>query len=180
MEEIYKDIEDFEDLYQVSNIGKIKSLPKTVNGNGRSNSTRFLKERIRKQHINKKGYYGIVLCKDGKMYYGETHRIIAKAFIPNPLNLSQVNHKNGIKSDNRIENLEWCDASYNIKHAVNMGLLPKPIGERNAMAKLSEKQVQEIRQLNGKLMHKEIAELYGVGRSNVTVILNNKSWRSKK
>lgn len=103
MKEIWKDIEGYEGLYQVSNLGRVKSL-----GNGGSNS----KERILKQ-LNKNGYFGVCLCKEGKPKGFDIHRLVASEFIPNPDNLPMVNHKDECKTNNRVDNLEWCSAKYN-------------------------------------------------------------------
>ena len=111
MEEIWKDVIGYEGLYQVSNLGRIKSLAK-----------RGKPERIMKQTLNHKGYPNLSLCKNGKSSRRTTHREVAKAFIPNPDNLPQVNHIDGNKQNNNLENLEWCDNSYNQIHANKMGL----------------------------------------------------------
>lgn len=103
MEE-WKDIEGFEGYYQVSNQGRIKSLPRKWAGT---------KERLLKLNEDNYGYYYVIFVKDGKRKRYLVHRVVAKAFIPNPLNLPCVNHKNENKKDNRVENLEWCTAEYN-------------------------------------------------------------------
>ena len=106
MDEIWKDIEGYEGLYQVSNLGRIKSLVK----NG------CKQEKITTGALRKDGYMMIYLSKNGKKKYHSVHRIVAKVFIPNPNNLPYVNHKNENKADNRAINLEWCDAKYNVNY----------------------------------------------------------------
>lgn len=101
MKEIWRDIEGYEG-YQVSSLGRVKLLDYRQTG----------KERIMKAG-NKKGYLRIGLCKDGKQKFYRVHRLVATAFIPNPDNLPQVNHKDENKTNNRVENLEWCSAEYN-------------------------------------------------------------------
>lgn len=112
MEEYWKDIEGYEGLYKVSNLGRVKSLSRYHwNGSGWCKSKdRILKPRIDK---NKKTYYSVQLVKGGHKNGIRIHRIVAKTFIPNPNNYPMVNHKNENKLDNRIENLEWCDGKYN-------------------------------------------------------------------
>lgn len=108
--EIWKDIENYEGLYQVSNLGRIKSLPHIV----KTHRASFIsKEKLCKLATEHNGYLMKYLSKYGKKKYFSVHRLVAKAFIPNPTGLPFVNHKNENKSDNRVENLEWCDAKYN-------------------------------------------------------------------
>lgn len=101
MTEVWKDIDGYEG-YQVSNLGNVKSLNYKCTG----------KERILSPGI-KNGYLYVGLCKDGKRKDYYIHRLVAEAFIPNPFKLPCVNHKNEDKTDNRVENLEWCTYSYN-------------------------------------------------------------------
>lgn len=105
--EIWKDIEGYPN-YQVSNMGRVKSL-----GNGSSNNS---KERILKGGKTKDNYLYIGLWKEGKIKNYLVHRLVASAFIPNPNNLPQVNHIDEDKTNNRVENLEWCDCKYNINY----------------------------------------------------------------
>lgn len=108
--EIWKDIEGWEGYYQVSTEGRVRSLPRTV---ASSRCTSNLKGRILKPRPDPKGYMKVALCRDGICYSRKVHRLVAQAFIPNPDNLATVNHKDEVKSNNRLENLEWLSNADN-------------------------------------------------------------------
>ena len=108
--EIWKDIQNYEGLYQVSNLGRIKSLSR------RDRLNRVIQEKILKHGSNKKGYLIVVLCKEGRMKTCRVHRLVAKAFIPNPENKPEVNHKDEDKTNNKVENLEWMTRRENINY----------------------------------------------------------------
>ncbi len=110
MEEIWKDIKDYEGYYQVSNLGRVKSVPRTIQ---RKKNKYTVKERILKSRPDKDGYEYVVLCINCKMKTKSIHRLVAEVFIPNPSNLPCINHKDENPSNNNVENLEWCTYSYN-------------------------------------------------------------------
>lgn len=101
--EIWKDISGYEGLYQVSNLGRVKSL---------ENRSNHKKEKILASHIRNQ-YYGVTLYKDSHYKNYTIHRLVAEAFIPNPDNLPEVNHKDENKLNNYVDNLEWCTRQYN-------------------------------------------------------------------
>lgn len=111
MKEIWKDIKGYEGIYQVSSLGRV-----------RSNRNRFFGEsgwKLMSIATNKKRYPKLVLHKDGKRKNFDVHRLVAEAFIPNPEGLEYVNHISENTSDNRVENLEWCTASYNSSYCTS-------------------------------------------------------------
>ena len=114
MEEIWRDIDGYEGLYQISNLGRVKSLDRYIVS--RWGTPFCLKGKIRRLRKDKYGYMCLSLNKDGKIRYKTIHRLVAQAFIPNPNNLPQVNHKDEDKTNNCVENLEWCDGEYNLNY----------------------------------------------------------------
>lgn len=175
--EIWKPVIGYEDLYEVSSHGRIKSLSRFIE---KDNGTiqRF-KEKILKLQSDAYGYKVVALTKDKKATNKKFHRIIAEAFIPNPDNLPEINHKNGIKSDNRIENLEWCTRRHNLIHALENGLSYRKggIGEKNSHAKLNDIDVINIRNAY-KSLRIEMANKYGVSIGTIESIIKNTTWRN--
>ena len=119
MEEEWRDIKGYEGCYRVSNYGRVKSISRLVNS---SPDKRTVPERILKQQVLRSGYMSVGLWKDSHFLRLPVHRLVAIAFLPNPDNLPQVNHRDGIKTNNNADNLEWCSRSENMKHAYEHGL----------------------------------------------------------
>jgi hypothetical protein len=126
MEEVWKEVIGYEGLYQVSNLGKVKSIKKNI---------------LLKPVFDKRGYNMVSLYINGKGKTNKIHRIIAIAFIPNPENKPQVNHKDCNKNNNSVENLEWNTNRENIQHAYNNGLKQSSI---DRIKKLKAKSVINI------------------------------------
>ena len=112
--EIWKDIKGYEELYQVSDLGRVRSF--------KSGKWQTLKNRL-----TPRGYYLVTLYKDGKATNKWVHKLVAQAFIPNPNNLPQVNHKDEDKLNNAASNLEWCTAKYNINYGEGAKIRMKKI-----------------------------------------------------
>lgn len=127
MEEHWKDIKDFEGLYQVSNWGRVKSL-------------KWGKEKIMTPRKDRGGYLQVHLCKDGKQYMKLAHRLVAQHFIDNPNNLPEVNHKDENKQNNHFENLEWCTRAHNNNYGSR--------NERVAKVMTNGKRSKAVLQLN--------------------------------
>ena len=125
MQEIWKDIPGYEGIYQASNTGKIRSVDRIVHflshkGNPK---TQTVKGKILSQRKSFGRYYSVKLCKPNNDHHTMfVHRLVAMAFIPNPKNLEQVNHKDGNIYNNNVDNLEWVTMSQNVNHAYKSGL----------------------------------------------------------
>lgn len=178
MEEIWKDIDGYEGLYQVSNLGNVKSLPRQWKC-GCHNTEFSHNGKILKQTLRSNGYYHVCL-NNNKASQLSVHRIVAVAFIDNFGNKPQVNHINGIKTDNHAENLEWVTRSENLQHAVKHGLIKsgykKPgsglKGEKNHKSKFLNSEIVELRKLiNSKLYtQKQLASVYKVTQPAISAI----------
>jgi|SRR5690554_5206119 len=153
--EIWKDVVGYEELYKVSNFGKVISIARF----GTKGKEMCLMD-------NGKGYYRVKLSKNNKSKRVMLHRIIAEAFIPNLENKKCVNHINGNKKDNRIENLEWCTHSENLIHAIKTGLRPLK----------TKKGYKVINTKNGNVFNsiKEASKEKGIDRSYLSQKLNGK------
>lgn len=123
--EIWKPVVGYEGKYEVSNLGNVASL------NYRNTGKRNLLSPTKRSN----GYYCITPLIKGRKCNMPVHRLVGKAFIPNPENKPQINHIDGNKLNNRVENLEWCTCSENTLHAVKMGLKVMPIGEGSTSSK---------------------------------------------
>jgi len=167
MNEIWKNIEGYNGDYQVSNLGRVKSY-------------KYKAPRILKNVLNEYGYFRLNLSKNGKIKLYRVHRLVAETFLPNPENKPCINHKNGIKTDNRVENLEWCTYSENHIHAYKNGLMTVSdiSGEKSGGSKLTNEKVNNIRQLynSGDHTQWDLANKYNVHQSTIERIVNKKTW----
>ena len=118
-DEIWKPIPDYEGYYEASNLGRIHSVERVVKS-GRGHRT--VKSALLKIFLDEWGYEKVSISKDGKNVSRKVHTLVAKAFIPNPNNYPQVNHIDGVKTHNFVNNLEWCNASQNMNHCYGNGM----------------------------------------------------------
>lgn len=152
--EEWRDIRGYDGDYQISNFGRVKSFCRS-------------KARIIEPSINGGEYLHVGLYKGGKGKRYSIHRLVAEAFIPNPDNLSQVDHRFGMKLDNYFENLRWVTVSENTKAAFDMGLAKSAQGEDHVEAKLTNKDAVYIRENPDGLTMDQLAEMFGVGRTTI-------------
>jgi hypothetical protein len=176
MEEIWKDVIGYEGLYQVSNMGRVKSLPRF------DRIGRLHKGCILSQCVQRGGYLYVQLSVDGKQKPSKIHRLVAEAFIPNIEAKATVNHKNCNKHDNTVDNLEWCTNLENIAHAKLNGLLKGQSNpnEKNGRAKLTKCQVMEIRRTfikgSSEFGTVGLGKKYGVSATQIGRIVSGDSW----
>ena len=116
MKEVWKDIRGYEGYYQVSNLGRVKSLQTKKYSHIKKCAIVVMREKILKPHPDTKKYLLVDLKKDGKRNTQKVHRLVAEAFVPNDNNYPQVNHKDENKQNNCVENLEWCTPQYNLEY----------------------------------------------------------------
>lgn len=175
--ELWKPIEGFPG-YDVSNTGRVRGYRvkrrKRV-GYGFEWIITSTPAIMRAARTNK-GYWKIVLCREGRSHTKLVHRLVAAAFIPNPKNLPEVNHRTGIKTDNRLGNLEWADRQTNSQHACDSGLAP--VGERHHRARLTADDVRKIRKeyADGET-GMALSKTYGVSFTNIYNILRREAWK---
>jgi hypothetical protein len=171
--ETWRQVCGYEGIYEVSNQGRVKSLFR-LNQEGKKLVRRS--ERILTKAKHSAGYIESTLCVRGVCLKYLNHRLVAEAFIPNPDSKPEVNHKNLIKTDNRISNLEWVTKRENHAHAARAGLYAA-VSNPNVANKMNAKKVEFLRE-DGCLGYPQhvLAWAYGISQSTVSAILSKKSW----
>lgn len=161
--EQWREIPGFEQTYEISDLGSIRRKETGL---------------IRKTFWGKDGYLRVILSQNNTPHQKLVHRLLAAAFIPNPENKPFINHKNGVKSDLSLDNLEWVSARENILHASVTGLNPPNKGEKNGNSKLTKEQVAEIRArwVPFKVLQEDLAREYGVAKITISRLLRRKNW----
>lgn len=167
--EEWREVLGYEGLYSISNMGRLKSLTRVVDFKEtsiKSSSRTYYEKLIVLKEYDR--YIKYSISKNGKKFCASIHRLVAEAFIENPHKKPHINHINGIKSDNRVENLEWCTPSENMIHAFETGL--------NPTRKLTKEQVLEIRNM-GSNSNKQLAEKYNVSSGCIRDVRYGTNWK---
>jgi hypothetical protein len=159
--EIWKDVTDYEGLYKVSSKGNVFIVKKN---------------RLATPLKVKNGYLLVDLYKNGIKKRISIHRLVGLTFIKNGFNKEQINHINGIKTDNRVVNLEWSTASENQLHSVKSGLRKILKGE-DACSKITEKDAKIIKYGLKNMTQKNISDIYNISRVTISDIRRGKSWK---
>jgi len=172
--EVWRNVIGYEDIYHVSNIGNIKRL-EYARKNLLTGGLSIIKERILKpvKHYNE--YLFVSLCNGNQKEYS-IHTLVANAFICNPDNKPEVNHKNGVKSDNHVDNLEWNTTSENLLHSYRTGL--RRSGENHHKAKLTLVQVNEIKRLHETgVNYRQLSREFKIRACSIRDIIIGKTWK---
>lgn len=176
--ELWKPVKAYEGAYEISNLGRLRSLDRWVNS--KNNSKALKKGKLKKPTLNQYGYYTVRLFKNQKAKNYSMHRLVAEAFIENPKNKPQINHIDGDKQNNKAINLEWCCASENMKHAYKLELIERKQGPDANGAKFTRNQIRKIRYLHDikKYTQVKLSKMYGVSNSIICRIVNRVTYQN--
>ena len=171
MDEVWKDIDGYEGSYQVSNLGRVRGLNRTVERS--DGQTRTIPGCILKAKQNRGGYSQVSLWKDGRQKTFTIHQLVLWEFGGEQLPEHEANHIDGDKLNNRIDNLEWVTKSDNMRHAFDMGL-------RQGVSPLTPELVKEMRKIyaTGRFTQAQIGAMFGVGDNAVSKIVRGENWAS--
>lgn len=169
LKEEWKDIQNYEGMYQVSNLGNIKSVDRIDSKNGQR------KGKMLKPYTAHNGYLKVTLCKESKTKHFAVHRLVAETFISNPNNYPYVNHKDEIKINNKADNLEWCTAEYNVNYGTRNERMAKSINCEE-WSKKSKRKVNQYT-LDGVFIKtwdslKEAGEHYNISPTSISKACN--------
>lgn len=172
--EEWRPIFRYRGMYWISNLGNVRSYKN--NGFSPTQKPRTLKFNVRRGS----GYRYVQLRRRGKTYMHKVSRLVAEAFLPNPLDLPIVNHKDGVKTNDKTTNLEWCTQSHNLCHAYRTGLKIPVRGIDSKHAKLTEENVREIRKKYGSgssCSMRDLARQFNVCHTTIISIIKYSKWK---
>tara|TARA_R110000787_G_scaffold273466_1_gene381166 strand:+ start:112 stop:678 length:567 start_codon:yes stop_codon:yes gene_type:complete len=180
MSEVWKDVVNYEGYYQVSNTGKIRSVTRVaIRANGREHPINGRELRFK---ADAKGYFRGAYCVNKKMWTYKVHREVAKAFIPNPENKATVNHRDGNKQNNNVDNLEWNTFAENLKHSFDTGLQDNFIGASKIRQikkrKLTPEMFTEfVDDRESGFTHRRLQAKYAIDRKTIYSILKKDTYK---
>ncbi|SMD67738.1 NUMOD4 motif protein [Bacillus mobilis] len=179
---ITKDLEGYEGRYEITEDGRVFRKERTVKTKKQDGSVYYQKlKRMELSQSTASGYSTVSLTRNKYPKPTLVHRLVAKTFIPNPENKPQVNHINGVKTDNRVENLEWVTPKENIDHAEENNLRKHYKGTEHANSKLNDEDIRKMRNMfdNG-VSQTEISKIFNVGITTIWGIVHRKRWKHVK
>lgn len=164
------------DGYQINKLGQVLSLPKERRG---GQGVYMSKSKLLNISVSRFGYKYVSLKTNGKMKHISIHRLLAIIFIPNPQNYPIINHKDGNKDNNSLDNLEWCTYKQNNDHAIQCGLARRAVGVNAPKAKLKPEDIPKIIEMRSKgTSYAEIGRKYNVAAGSIKAICVGKTWKS--
>lgn len=170
--EEWRDVVGFPGMYEVSSMGRVRSFPRTTRH--KHGGPRRMNGRVLKPGLGGAGYLTVVLAREGRQISRSIHSLVVDAFIGPVPSGCNINHKSGIKTDNCLSNLEVVTYSENMSHAYRAGLAPR--GERSGVAKLSDEQVRQIRDLaRAGMKQVHIAKKFDISQMTISDIVNGRS-----
>lgn len=175
--EEWKPVINFEDRYEVSSFGLIRSIPFLKNSRNNHGEYSFMeKGGILKPSKTKDNYFFVSLCRDKYEKRVRVHRLVAEHFLLNPDNLPQINHIDGNKQNNHISNLEWCSAQHNVIHSYKLGLASNK-EERHPSTVLTHEKVFRMAEMRyGGYSYKQISEELDLKYATVWSVINRRNW----
>jgi len=171
------DVKGYEGYYQVSNVGRVKSLARNVGkSSGSKTYTQFVQEKILNPYRKTNGYLAVRFSRNGKGFEKTIHRLVADAFIENPKRYKEVNHIDGNKVNNHYSNLEWVTQRENMLHAAN--ILGVGLGENSGNAIYTEDQIHSVcKLLELGHINKDVSDVTGVKQHTVSLVRKGVAWK---
>lgn len=182
MDEIWSAVVGMDATHEVSNMGRVRTIARSYAGGRKrlcgDRSVMKIRQRILDPYMGPRGYLLVSMCANRRSNVRVLHRVVAETFIgPAPSPRHQVNHVDGNKLNNRVDNLEWCTPQENSQHAYDMGLKQPSQGMAHGRAKLTDENVREIRKLLREgLSQRKIAKRFGVASPQINRISLRKAW----
>lgn len=173
MDEEWRPVVGYEWIYQVSNLGNVRSIDRIDSRKHKRVGV------VLKRMIDSHGYYEVNLCKNGRVKPTQVHKLVMRAFVGERPDGCDINHKDGNKTNPSVDNLEYVTEGYNVQHAFDHGLNHGRKGQKHHYAKFTNEQAKEVREIyaRGGISHKELGKIFGVSASSISDIVRFISYR---